>query len=118
MPRIGVAVAGCGEWGRHHVRALASLPGARLLHVADPDASRRGVAAELAPEAAIADSIAPALADPRVGALVVCAPSPFHAPLARAALDAKKHVSSRSRSRRRWRRRRIWSRARSGRSAC
>ena len=40
----------------------------------------------------MADSIAPALADPRVSALVVCAPSPFHAPLARAALEAGKHV--------------------------
>jgi predicted dehydrogenase len=92
VPRLGVAVAGCGEWGRHHVRTLASLPGARLLHVADPSPARREVAAGLAPGAAVAADLDAALADPRVAAVVVAAPSPWHAPLARAALEAGKHV--------------------------
>lgn len=90
--RVGVAVAGCGEWGRNHVRALATLPGARLLHVADPAPARRELAAALAPEAAVAEDLGPALADPKVRAVVIASPSPTHAPLARAALAAGKHV--------------------------
>ncbi len=90
--RVGVAVAGCGEWGRNHVRVLASLPGARLLHVADPGAARREVAAGLAPDATVSPDLEPALADPRVLAVVIASPSPTHAPLARAALAAGKHV--------------------------
>jgi predicted dehydrogenase len=90
--RLGVAVSGCGEWGRNHVRVLASLPGARLLHVADPRADRQAVARALAPEATVSGSIEEALGDPRVDAVVVCSPSPTHAPTARAALAAGKHV--------------------------
>lgn len=91
-PRVGVAVAGCGEWGRNHVRVLAGMPGANLLHVADPGAARRDVAAGLAPHARVSDDLGPALADPRVQAVVIASPSPTHAPLARAALAAGKHV--------------------------
>jgi predicted dehydrogenase len=90
--RLGVAVAGCGEWGKHHVRVLASMPGARVLHVADPSEARRAVALGLAPGAAAAPDLAPALADPRVVAVVIASPSPTHAPLAKAALEAGKHV--------------------------
>ena len=89
---IGVAVAGCGEWGRNHVRALAAMPGARLLHVVDPREDRREVARGLASGAAVSDTLGPALADDEVEAVVVCAPSPHHAPLAREALAAGKHV--------------------------
>src|SRR5881394_3251195 len=89
---IGVAVAGCGEWGRNHVRALAATPGVRLLHVADPRADRRDVARGLAPAAAVSESLRPGLEDDDVSAVVVCAPSPQHAPLAREALAAGKHV--------------------------
>jgi predicted dehydrogenase len=92
VPRLGFAVAGCGEWGRNHVRALASLPGVRLLHVADPAEARRAVAAGLAPTASIDEDLEPALADPAVTAVVIAAPGPRHAPLAKAALEAGKHV--------------------------
>jgi predicted dehydrogenase len=90
--RIGVAVAGCGEWGRHHVRVLASIPGARVLHVADPSEARRAVAGGLVPGATLSADLGPALADPRVAAVVIASPSPTHAPLGRLALDAGKHV--------------------------
>ena len=92
MARVGVAVAGCGEWGRNHVRAVGGLPAFLLLRVADPAEARRAVAQSLAPAASIDDDLAPALADPKVDAVVIAAPSPRHAPLAQAALDAGKHV--------------------------
>jgi predicted dehydrogenase len=89
---IGVAVSGCGEWGRNHVRVLSALPGARLLHVADPRPDRQEVARSLAPAASVSVSIERALDDPAVGAVVVCSPSPTHHPVAAAALAAGKHV--------------------------
>ncbi len=92
MPTIGIGVAGCGEWGRNHVRALAALPGVRLLHVADPDAARRELARTLAPSAIVSESLDAALADPSVSVIAIASPSPTHVPLARRALDAGKHV--------------------------
>lgn len=89
---IHVALAGAGEWGRNHVRALDSLPGVRLAWVADPDAARRAEAAALAPRAQIVDSVQPILEDPRIVALVVASPGPTHLELAKAALSAGKHV--------------------------
>lgn len=92
MARLGIAVVGCGEWGRNHVRAFVGLPGARLLHVADASPERREVARGIAPDAVVSDDLAAALADPAVGAVVVATPSPTHAALGRAALAAGKHV--------------------------
>lgn len=92
MGALGVAVAGCGEWGRNHVRALASMPGVRLLHVADPDPARRELARSLAPAATIGDDLEAALADPAVSVVAIASPSPTHVPLARRALERGKHV--------------------------
>jgi predicted dehydrogenase len=92
MARLGVAVVGCGEWGRNHVRAVAQHGGARLLHVVDTSEVRREVARELAPGASVSDDLAAALEDPRVEAVVVATPTPSHVPIARAAIAAGKHL--------------------------
>ena len=42
MKRIRVAVVGCGEFGQHHARVLAELPGAELAAVVDTDRARAG----------------------------------------------------------------------------
>ena len=89
---IRLAVAGAGAWGRNHIRSLASLRGTRLDWVIDPDATRLGLAAELAPQARLTTDAGEVLADRRVDGLVVASPTPTHVPLARAALDAGKHV--------------------------
>lgn len=87
-----VAVAGAGEWGRNHVRTLASLPGADLAWVIEPDPARRQAAQALAPKARVVAHEAEALADRRLEALVIASPSPTHGAVARAALAAGKHV--------------------------
>lgn len=92
MTSLGVAVAGCGEWGRNHVRALGAMPGVRVLHVADPDRARQELARTLAPSALVGDDLEAALADPRVAVVAIASPSPTHAPLARKALEHGKHV--------------------------
>jgi predicted dehydrogenase len=89
---IRIALAGAGEWGRNHVRALASMASVSLAWVIDPDAERLEQAALLAPGARLSADLGEALADPRLDALVVSSPSPTHGPIARAALAAGKHV--------------------------
>ena len=37
---VGVAVVGCGAWGRNLVRTFHALPGSRLLAVCDIDEAR------------------------------------------------------------------------------
>lgn len=92
MAAIRIAVAGAGDWGRNHVRVLASLPGARLDWVIDPDAERREAARGLAPKARVVADLDEALADPRLDAVVVASPGPTHATVARAAIRAGKHL--------------------------
>lgn len=86
--QTGVAVVGCGRWGRNLARCFSRL--GALVAVADADAAQAGrLGAEfavpaLAPEAAIGD--------PRVQAVaVVTSPSSHHA-LATAAIAAGRHV--------------------------
>jgi len=89
---IQIAVAGAGRWGRNHVRVLDALPGARLTWVIDPDAACREAAAARAPRARMTATLAEALADPRLDAVVVASPGPSHHAVAAAAIAAGKHV--------------------------
>ena len=85
-PRI--AVIGCGQWGRNHVRTLHQL--GALAAVADLDDARARPLADafevpvLSPEAAIAS--------PEVDALVLALPPVFHGETARAAFCQGKDV--------------------------
>ncbi len=84
---VGIAVVGCGAWGKNHVRVWAEL--GRLRAVCDPDPTRwplvpEGV--ELFPEI---DSI---WKRPDIEAVVLATPASTHAALARRALEAGKHV--------------------------
>ena len=84
----GVAVLGCGAWGRNHVRTLKTL--GALAAVADAVAATA--------EAAAAAADVPArdfdalLKDPAITAVVIAAPDALHAALARRVLDAGKHA--------------------------
>lgn len=83
-----VAVIGCGQWGRNHVRTLAELKA--LAAVCDHDADRASALADAhgvrtAPFAEI-------VADPMIAALVLALPAEHNAELACAALEAGKHV--------------------------
>jgi myo-inositol 2-dehydrogenase/D-chiro-inositol 1-dehydrogenase len=86
-----VALVGYGAWGRHHARAIAAAPSARLAVIV-----ARGEAAEAAradwPEARIVTDWAEALALPEPEAVFVAVPNHLHATVALDALRAGKHV--------------------------
>ena len=86
---IRTAVIGVGYLGRFHAQKYASLPGSRLVGVADADpATRTAVAGELG-TAAVAD-----WHDllGRVDAVSIATPTPLHHPIALAFLAAGVHV--------------------------
>jgi predicted dehydrogenase len=89
--RIGVI--GCGRIaGLRHLPALARLPEAQVVAVADEDSSRLRAAAERFGVGRRYDSHAELLADSNVDAVAVLVPATRHAEVALDALAAGKHV--------------------------
>ena len=88
-PGLRIGVIGTGHLGRHHVRILASLPGAELVGIHD---ARPDVAAALAAEhrTRAFDSVEELAS--RVEAVVLAVPTSEHARLGRWLLGAGLHV--------------------------
>ncbi|HUK60485.1 MAG TPA: Gfo/Idh/MocA family oxidoreductase [Stellaceae bacterium] len=85
---IRIAVVGAGYWGKNLVRNFAEL--GALAAIADPDRAAAGSLAErhrapLLPYAEV-------LRSPDIAGVAIAAPASLHAELARAALEAGKHV--------------------------
>lgn len=89
----GFAIIGCGMIARFHARALAEIPGARIVALADKDLPR---ARKLADELGLGDNVypdtAPLLARRDVDIVIVATPSGIHMEPALAAAEAGKHV--------------------------
>jgi predicted dehydrogenase len=85
MSRLRVAVIGAGNWGRNHVRTIASLPEAELTAVCDLDPQRRAQVARQFPAATVTADADEALA--RADAVVVATPAVDHPRLAVAAIE-------------------------------
>jgi predicted dehydrogenase len=85
MSRVRIAVVGAGNWGRNHVRTVATLPEATLAAVCDIDPQRLQGVERLYPTARATTVLEEALevAD----AVVVASPAAAHAPIARAAIE-------------------------------
>jgi myo-inositol 2-dehydrogenase/D-chiro-inositol 1-dehydrogenase len=90
---VEVALIGSGRMGAYHAATLGQrLPGARLTAIADPaPGAAEKLAGALGADAAYTDA-AQAFADPAVEAVVIAAPSRFHAGLIVAAAEAGKAV--------------------------
>lgn len=87
---IRVALIGYGFAGRtFHAPLIQSVPGLSLALVASRDAGK--VRADL-PDMEVVGEPLQAATDPRVELVVIASPNHTHAPLARAALTAGKHV--------------------------
>src|SRR5215472_8722356 len=90
--RFGLAVIGAGYWGPNLVRTAALTEGFRLDYLCDLDVDRaRRVLGEYSTVRATA-SLDDVLADPDVAAVAIATPAATHLPVARAALEAGKHV--------------------------
>ena len=91
LRKLGVAFIGCGEIALRNARAVADSGVAEIVWAIDPNA---GLARDLASRWGGQDAMdsAPALADPRVDAVIICAPHHLHEPLCLQATAAGKHV--------------------------
>ena len=88
--RHGFGIIGCGVIAPFHANAIAELPNARLVAVADEDSQRaRNLAAEFRVEAAAVDAL---LARPDIDVVCVCVPSGLHAETGVRVASAGKHV--------------------------
>jgi myo-inositol 2-dehydrogenase/D-chiro-inositol 1-dehydrogenase len=83
-----VGLVGYGAWGRHHARAIAAAPSARLAAIATGGAD----AAADWPRARIVADWRTLLDDRDIEAVFVAVPNHLHAEVAHAALRAGKHV--------------------------
>src|SRR5262245_8697239 len=90
----GVAIVGCGMIARFHARALAEIPGAAIVAVADSDVPRaHKLAGELGLGAdRVYAELPPLLARRDVDIVIVATPSGVHMEPAVAAANAGKHV--------------------------
>jgi predicted dehydrogenase len=87
---LRVGQAGLGYWGRNLARNFDELADLRWL--CDASEERRAEFAERYPDARITGDFGELLAADDVDAVVIATPVPTHYPLARAALEAGKHV--------------------------
>lgn len=90
MSRVKVGVIGAGNWGRNHVRALATLPEAELVAVCDASAAVRDRIGRAFPDVEVTDSVEALLG--RVDAVVVASTARTHAELGMRAVRAGKPV--------------------------
>jgi predicted dehydrogenase len=88
--RLRVGQAGLGYWGRNLARNFDDLTDLRWLCDAGED--QRAEFAERYPDARVTGEFDELLAADDVDAVVIATPVPTHYPLARAALEAGKHV--------------------------
>jgi predicted dehydrogenase len=89
--RLRAAVAGVGFIGAVHVRA-ARLANAEIVGVSGGEPGQTRVAADALHVDRVFESSEALAADPGVDVVHICTPNHLHAPLARIALEAGKHV--------------------------
>jgi predicted dehydrogenase len=88
---LGVGIVGAGRIGARRAEVLSRMPGARLVAVADVDTARAETLARAFGSRAYAEPQA-VIGARDVDAVIVATPHQWLAPVAKAALDAGKHV--------------------------
>ena len=92
MAMIRVAVIGAGQWGPNLIRNFHNKQTSEVVWIIDRDAARLDEVRARFPDAQIAGDPEQALRDPSVDAVVVATPTSTHYPLAKEALERRKHV--------------------------
>lgn len=78
MARLNYGIIGCGMMGQEHLRNIALLQDAAIAAIFEPDPVMRNAAAEAAPGAVMAGSIAQLLAVEAVNCLLIASPNYLH----------------------------------------
>lgn len=89
---ISVALIGAGGIARDHVAAYARIPGVRISHIVDTDASRARALAMIVGNADWTMDAAAVFTLPEVDAVDICTPSETHAALTIAAAEHGKAI--------------------------
>jgi predicted dehydrogenase len=89
---LDVAVIGCGYWGPNLVRNFRSLPGVRVSVICDTSRERLEHLGQLYPEVELSTDVRRVTADPAIDIVAIATPVSTHHTLARACLEAGKHV--------------------------
>jgi myo-inositol 2-dehydrogenase/D-chiro-inositol 1-dehydrogenase len=89
MKTVTVGVLGAGRIGRLHTENLFRMPGVRVKAIADPY-----VDFSAWPPEGVSTGTEPTLVldDPEIEAVLICSPTPTHAPFTEAAAQAGKHI--------------------------
>ena len=91
-PPLRIGVIGYGYWGPNLVRNFAAGPRTRVVAIAEAAPERRQSAAVTVPHIRCVADAAALIADPEIDAVAIATPIFTHHALARAALEAGKHV--------------------------
>ncbi|MCK6579044.1 MAG: Gfo/Idh/MocA family oxidoreductase [Anaerolineae bacterium] len=89
---VNIAVVGSGYWGPNLIRNIAGLPNAALHTVCDLNPKALAQNAQRYLGIRTTPDYAAVLADPEIHAVVLATPAHLHAEMARAAIEAGKHV--------------------------
>jgi predicted dehydrogenase len=89
---VGLGVIGLGAFGRFCLEAYATMPGIRVVAIADSDPDALAVGTNLAPQALACADRALLLGLPEVEAVAICTPPDQHLGLVLAAVVAGKHI--------------------------
>src|SRR6202047_3310546 len=83
---------GVGYWGPNLIRNFCGLDEAEVVACADPSQERLNKIAKRYPGVRCTQNYEELLTDPQVDAIVIATPVSTHYPIAKAALEARKHV--------------------------
>ncbi|MCC6017705.1 MAG: Gfo/Idh/MocA family oxidoreductase [archaeon YNP-LCB-003-016] len=91
MDKVGVAVIGCGAWGRNHLRVLSELKGAKLVAASDINQEVLRMVKEKY-EIQVYTDYHEMLKDKEIEAVTICTPSSTHAKIALDVIEAGKNL--------------------------
>src|SRR2546423_4398346 len=89
---VGLGVIGLGAFGRLCLEAYVTMPGIRVVAIADPDPDALAAGTNLAPRAFAYADAALLMGLPEVEVVAICAPPDRHLALVLAAVVAGKHI--------------------------
>lgn len=92
MKSLTLGVVGCGYWGPNLIRNFNQLPDCRLKTVCDASAQRLAHMRRLYPDVITTENYEDLIQDSELDAIVIATPVRFHYGMAKAALQAGKHV--------------------------